>query len=67
MLSITAINLTGLVNDKPCDYEVSVRINLIEIWNGVVTGHMRADGWTMLLRQIADQAESGDGDFKAAD
>ena len=57
MLQITAINVTGLDDKKPCDYEVDVRVNLISIWQGTVTGHMRAYGWTELLRAIADEAE----------
>ena len=57
MLIVTAINVTGLDDEKPCDYEVAVSINSTYIWQGTVTGHMRADGWAELLRRIADTAE----------
>lgn len=58
LIIITAINPTGLDDTKLCDYEIDVRINSVVLWNGTVTGHMRGDGWTKLLRQIADVAEN---------
>jgi hypothetical protein len=54
MLTITAINITGLFDNRPCDYEVDVRVNDQVIWDGIVKGHTRKDGWPDLLRRIAD-------------
>jgi len=59
MLRVHAVNLTGLDDSVPCDYEVEVFINSISIWQGKVEGHMRGDGWINLLRKIAYTAETG--------
>lgn len=43
-----------------CNYEVAVRVNERVIYEGVIFGHNRANGWTKLLHMIAD-----DGDAEA--
>jgi len=57
MLIIEAVNLTGLADNKPCRYEVVVKINRFPIWKGEVAGHMRRRGWPALLRRIAAAGE----------
>lgn len=57
MLTVQAVNLTGLTDDQPCDYDVTVQVNWQTLWSGVVVGHWRRDGWAALLHRIADTAQ----------
>jgi len=55
-LIITARNLSNLA--EVSDYEVGAWINETPIWRGTVRGHHRTDGWTALVRLIADAADA---------
>jgi hypothetical protein len=57
MLWMTIQNIRTDEHDM-ADYKVNImdRSNVI-IWRGTVERHYRPEGWTRLLRRIADEAE----------
>jgi hypothetical protein len=58
MLTVQIVNVTGLLDNRPCNYEVDVQVNGLTIWAGLVVGHIRKDGWPDLLRRIADAGDT---------
>lgn len=69
MLIVTATNVTKLTakktskpvlsrKDGTADYDVWLGINTHCLWRGVVTGHIRAQGASVLLRHIADAIDA---------
>lgn len=57
MLILTAQNISRDDQNTVADYDVKVRVNEKVIWSGKVSGHLREDGWTQLVRRIAWEAE----------
>lgn len=56
MLIVEAVRImTG--KDRLADYRARVLVNETPIWTGKVLGHDRDNGWTELVRMIANQAE----------
>jgi hypothetical protein len=56
VLIVEALNIFTDKNDI-ADYDVRVRVNMMEIWRGPVLNHRRQDGWHQLLRKIAQAYE----------
>ena len=44
--------------DDVADYRIDVMVETTIIWRGVVKRHYRPEGWTRLLRRVADLAEA---------
>ena len=47
----------GTGDQKTGNYEVTVRVNQLELHRARIEGHKRADGWRALVRMLAEQGE----------
>jgi hypothetical protein len=57
MLIVTFQNLSDLA--EVSDYEVVVRVNHHELWRGRHTGHVRSEGWQILVRDWIEELRTG--------
>lgn len=61
MLAVTFRNISDLADVSDYEYEVLVgggnHVRVIE--SGLVTGHVRADGWEELVKRFLDDRQTG--------
>jgi hypothetical protein len=53
MLTVRIVNISGLAPES--DYAYDVYVNDMPITSGILRGHMRDDGWAILVKKIAEQ------------
>ena len=58
-LVIVFNNISGLADVS--DYEVQVLVNTRRIYEGRLNGHVRADGWKVLVKKFVEDLEEQDG------